>query len=482
MEGPMRKHFVVAVSISLIVLYSGHGISRVRLDKMNLPGYVPGEILVKFKKTASTSYIAQLNTSLGAKTIKAFPSIGVRHIKLRPGEEVPEAIKNYSRDPNVEYAEPNYRIYLHQTFPNDPSFGLLWGLNSASDADIDAPEAWDITQGSANIVIAVIDTGVNYAHTDLTANMWTNPGEDAWADPLDPTTGNRIDDDGNGYVDDWRGWDFLGHEVHIRVPPRVPDNDPMDQSDHGTHVAGTIAAVGNNANGITGVMWTARIMPLRFIDGQGGTTGHAIEAINYAARMGAHIINASWGSYGYSQALYDAIRNSGVLFVSSAGNDFNDNDGALQSYPASFDLPNIISVAATDQSDVLANFSNYGATSVDVGAPGTSIYSSVLARNTVFLDDMEAGDANWAHDATDPLLDTWAVTDTGPPASAEDWGPPYSNSGAWSFTDSPFDAVDNEYDYESTTDAWLGPLNNMNLVGQFGTKLIFWIRTDLDPT
>jgi len=133
-------------------------------------------------------------------------------------------------------------------------------------------------------------------------------------------------------------------------------------------------------------------------------------------------------------------------------------------------------VAATDPSDVLANFSNYGATSVDVGAPGTSIYSSVLARNTVFLDDMEAGDANWAHDATDPLLDTWAVDNTGDPS----YGPPFSNSGAWSFTDSPYNIVDDEWAYENNTDSWLGSFNNFNLVDQFGTKLIFWVRTDLD--
>jgi len=494
MEGPMRKYFLGAIFLALIFAHSIPGIPQVMLDTAKTPQYVPDEILVKFKKTASKADIVQLNTQLGSTAIKEFPSIGVRHIKLKPGETVSDAIKNYSSDPNVEYAEPNYIRHIFQTFPNDLSFGQLWGLNNTGqvvdgttgtlDADIDAPEAWDITTGSATIVIAVTDTGVNYTHTDLAANMWTNPGEDAWINPADPTTGNGIDDDGNGYVDDWRGWDFLGHDDPSLLPGvLIPDNNPMDQSDHGTHVAGTIAAVGNNANGISGVMWTARIMPLRFLDGLGGTDADAIEAINYATSMGAHIINASWGGYGYSQALYDAIANSGVLFIASAGNDANDNDGDNKAYPASYDLPNIISVAATDQDDLLADFSNYGVTSVDVGAPGTNIYSGILGRTQVFFDDMEAGDANWVHDATDPLLDTWVLTDTGPPASPPDYpGPPYSHSGAWSFTDSPYDPVDDDYDYASDTDSWLGLFSAVDLSGQFGTKLTFWVRRNLDPT
>ncbi|UCD72247.1 MAG: S8 family serine peptidase [Syntrophobacterales bacterium] len=478
----MRKYFIAAILLSFILAHAGNGISRVWVDKGKLPQYAPGEILVKFKKDTSKADIAQLNTRLGSKSIKTFPSIGVRRIKIKPGETVAEAVNKYSSDPSVEYAEPNYILHTFQTFPNDPSFGLLWGLDYIQDADIDAPEAWDITTGSANIVIAVIDTGVNYNHTDLAANMWTNPGEDPWAVPTDPATGNGIDDDGNGYIDDWRGWDFLGHKDPILSPDdNTPDNDPMDQSDHGTHVAGTIAAVGDNANGIAGVMWTARIMPLRFLNGQGGTDADAIEAINYAAMMGAHIINASWGGYGYSQALYDAIANSGVLFVAAAANDANDNDGDFKAYPASYDLPNIISVAATDQIDVLADFSNYGATSVDVGAPGVNIYSSILARNPVFFDDMESGDANFAHDAMNPILDTWALTVTGPPPP-EYYGPPYSFSGIWSFTDSPYDPVEDDWNYEPDTDSWLGLFSAIDPVGQFGAKLTFWARSDLGPT
>ena len=497
MEGPMRKYFLGAIFLALILAHSNPGIPRTMLGTAKTPQYVPDEILVKFKKTASKDHIVQFNTQLGATTIKEFPSIGVRHIKLRPGQTVHQAIKDYSSDPNVEYAEPNYIRHVLQTFPNDVSFGQLWGLNNTGqvvnpgdpvagtpDADIDAPEAWDITTGSPTIVIAVTDTGVNYTHTDLAANMWTNPGEDAWINPADPTTGNGIDDDGNGYVDDWRGWDFLGHDDPSLLPGvLIPDNNPMDQSDHGTHVAGTIAAVGNNANGISGVMWTARIMPLRFLDGQGGTDAHAIDAINYAASMGAHIISASWGGYGYSQALYDAIASFGGLFIAAAGNDANDNDGDSKAYPASYDLPNIISVAATDQDDLLADFSNYGATSVDVGAPGTNIYSGILARNPLFFDDMEAGAGNWVHDAPDPVLDTWVLTDTGPPATPPDYpGPPYSHSGAWSFSDSPYDALNDSWDYPSETDSWLGLFSAIDLFGQFGAKLIFWVRLNLDPT
>lgn len=461
-EGHMRKYFLGAISLALILAHSSPGLAQVMLHRGKMPQYVSGEILVKFKKTAPKGDIVQLNTSLGAKTIKEFPSIGVRHIKLKPGETVPEAIKKYSSDPTVEYAEPNYKLYASQTFPNDPSFGELWGLHNIGqvvnapqptagipDADINAPEAWDITTGSATIVIAVTDTGVYYIHGDLAANMWKNPGE---------IPGNGIDDDWNGFVDDYDGWDFFDD-----------DNNPTDQNDHGTHVAGTIAAVGNNAIGVAGVMWTASIMPLRFLGPEGGTTADAIDAINYASMMGAHIINASWGGYGYSQALYDAIKSSGVLFVAAAGNEANDNDGAFKAYPASYNLGNIISVAATDQDDLLADFSNYGVTSVDVGAPGTNIYSSIVARSPLFSDDMEieaTTRANWQHDG---VPDTW------------DWTDQYGSSGTHSWTDSPWSGAADVL-YVEDTNSWLGLFSGVDLVGQVGTKLTFWARHDLGPT
>jgi subtilisin family serine protease len=185
-----------------------------------------------------------------------------------------------------------------------------------------------------------------------------------------------VDDDSNGKIDDARGWDFVDD-----------DNDPMDSDDHGTHVAGTIAAEGNNSAGITGVVWTAQIMPLRFLDAFGsGTVADAIEAIDYAIDNGAKIINASYGSYTSSPLERDAIataRDAGILFVAAAGNDNWNNDSATKHYPSSYDLANIIAVAATDQSDARASFSNYGVTSVDVAAPGKFILSARPDRRTV---------------------------------------------------------------------------------------------------
>ncbi|MFM6602958.1 MAG: S8 family serine peptidase, partial [Microcystis panniformis] len=226
------------------------------------------------------------------------------------------------------------------------------------DADIDAPEAWDIQTGNPNLVIGVIDTGVDYNHPDLASNIWTNPGEIA---------GDGIDNDGNGYIDDIHGWDFAYN-----------DNDPSDVHGHGTHISGTIAGKGNNGVGVTGVAWNAKIMPLKFLNDQGsGSTSNAILAINYATAKGVKLTNNSWGGGVYSQALYDAINaagQAGALFIAAAGNDAKNTDTS-PSYPASYDLPNIISVASTTRTDALSSFSNYGLTSVDLGAPGSDIYS-----------------------------------------------------------------------------------------------------------
>lgn len=208
--------------------------------------------------------------------------------------------------------------------------------------------------------VAVIDTGVDYKHPDLAANMWTNPGE---------IPGNGVDDDGNGFIDDVHGYDFCNF-----------DGDPADDHGHGTHVAGTIAAVGNNDVGVVGVNWNARVMAVKFLCGSGsGTTSGAISAVLYAADMGARVMNNSWGGGGFSQALKDAITTAdqaGALFVAAAGNSSVDND-ATPHYPSSYDVPNVMAVAATDHNDARAGFSNYGAVSVDLGAPGVSILSTV---------------------------------------------------------------------------------------------------------
>jgi subtilisin family serine protease len=345
---------------------------------------------------------------------------------------VEEALEIYRNDPDVEYVEPNYYRYATATTPDDtffiPPFERLWGLhNTGQDvngttgtvgADIDAIEAWDTTTGSINVVVAVIDSGVDYNHPDLAANIWINQAE------LTGTPG--VDDDGNGMIDDIRGWDFVDD-----------DNDPIDSDDHGTHVAGTVAAVGNNNTGITGVSWTAKIMILRFLNGFGvGTDANAIRAIEYANANGAHIINNSWGGGGFNQFLKDA---------------------------SSYTSSNIIAVAATDQNDSRASFSSYGATSVDVAAPGANIFSSRPDRQTVWSDDFDSGLVGWIMNKV----------------SGKDWGltAALSFSPANSLTDSQ-PPPDNNYD--NGTDSWaIAPV--LDLSSHRGTKLEFKLNGSSEP-
>jgi len=374
--------------------------------------YVPGEVLVKFRDEASSSGIRSLNTDMGAHELRAVSAhTGVIHqYKLDGTLSVDEAVAKYQHNPAVEYAEPNY-LYQLQAIPDDAQFDTLWGLHNTgqavngstgkADADIDAPEAWEITTGSSDVIIAVIDSGIAYDHPDLAPNIWTNPGEIA---------GDGIDNDRNGFVDDVHGWDFL-----------MNDHEPMDPVDfnlkgnpgHGTHVAGIIAGAGNNGTGITGVMWTARLMALK----AGGvnrslSTTAIISAIQYAITKGARVINASFGGSGCSLAFYNAVsaaNDAGILFVAAAGNGgddgIGDDNASAPSFPANFSapsvcngqqkaaLPNVIAVAATDQNDQLATFSNFGSSTVQVAAPGVRINSTAPTSNvtTVLFHDFDSG-------------------------------------------------------------------------------------------
>ena len=337
--------------------------------------YVQGELLVKYKDSVRSVAAEYFRSRWRVSTLRSFRRIGVQHVKLPRDMTVEEALEIYRNDPDVEYVEPNYRRYA-TAIPNDSFFSNLWGLNNAGDTDIDAPEAWDITQGNSNVVVAVLDSGVDYDHPDLAANMWVNSDEQLGNANADGFPGIQgVDDDGdglidedsqdrqpgdfgytndladdddeNGYVDDIRGWDFADD-----------DNDPMDSDDHGTHVAGTIAAEGNNGIGITGVSWAAKIMPLRFLNAFGvGTDADAIRAIEYANANGAHIINNSWGGGGFNQFLKDAIDASSAVVVCAAGNAGTNND-SVPHYPSSYTSSNFIAVAAADQNDSRGCFSN----------------------------------------------------------------------------------------------------------------------------
>lgn len=333
--------------------------------------FVAGEVIVGLEDGVSVSEqrgVVAVGAELGASVETAVPELGLRVLDLPAGVGVGEAIRKYEDTPGVEFAEPNYIVRPVQA-TSDPGFPQLWGLentgqnNGTPDADVDAPEGWPLVQDASPVVVAVIDSGVEVNHPDLRENIWVNPGEVA---------GNGIDDDGNGHVDDVNGWDFANGDASVY--------DGL-QDDHGTHVAGTIAAEPDNGLGIVGVARNTKVMPLKFIEGDGGSVSDAIAAIDYAVRMGVPVSNNSWGGAGNSLSLRLAIERAGEqdhLFVAAAGNSGANNDSPAEaSYPASYDSENIISVAATDRRDRLAGFSNYGATKVDLGAPGADILSTI---------------------------------------------------------------------------------------------------------
>lgn len=265
----------------------------------------------------------------------------------------------------LKYVEPDYLVKLSEIIPNDPYYSRLWALLSRSnDVDIDAPEAWEITTGSSEVVVGVVDTGIDWTHKDLQANMWRNLGE----------TINGIDDDGNGYVDDYYGWNSISDSWYSR-----------DDHSHGTHCAGTIGATGNNNMGLPGVNWNVKLMSLKFLGANGwGSYSDAIQVIDYAIKqkkrgVNLRVLSNSWGGSWYSHSLYEAIvraNNAEILFVAAAGNDNKNNDSSA-SYPANYNVPNVISVAAVDSAGRRASFSNYGKRTVDLGAPGVSIFSTV---------------------------------------------------------------------------------------------------------
>ncbi|MFQ5592292.1 MAG: S8 family serine peptidase, partial [Phycisphaerae bacterium] len=332
------------------------------------------------QKPLTMAQRVSIHSARGTTKLYSCKTIPVDVVRVTARADLQAIAAQYAAVPEVAYVEPNY-IYETHAVPNDLRFGELWGMHNLGqtggtlDADIDAPEAWDITTGSRNIIVGVIDTGVDYTHPELAANMWTNDAE------LYGVTG--VDDDGNGIVDDIHGARWVSGNG------TPTSGDPLDDHGHGTHVSGTIGARGDNNQGVAGVNWNIRIMGLKFLkpDGRGGasgTTADVISAIEYAVAEGAHLTSNSWGGGPYSQGLKDAIDAAGAagqLFVAAAGNS-NSNNDIYPAYPASYDSPTILSVAATDRNDLRAYFpgwwgSNWGATTVDLAAPGVDILSTL---------------------------------------------------------------------------------------------------------
>ena len=338
------------------------------------------EVLVKFKSGVSLETIETLTTRLNDRVEDRIENIaGWTSIDDLDNADADTIVAKYSSLPEVEYAEPNFEISLDEAgpldpiLPHDPQFTDQWALANSGQrggkqgADISATLAWATTTGSENVVVAVLDSGVDYNHEDLRENMWKRPAS------MDPYQDAEL-----GTIDDEYGFSAI---------EGLPD--PMDDNGHGTHCAGIIGAEGENNLGIAGVNWKVQIMPLKFMSSGGfGTTKDAIEAINYVidrkkAGVNVRIISASWGSTQKSRALEEVIRKAyenDILFVAAAGNATTDNDRRPH-FPSSYDVPNVVSVAALDRNDQLAKFSNYGAKSVAIAAPGVEILSTWLGNS-----------------------------------------------------------------------------------------------------
>ena len=348
--------------------------------KTTVVGASEDSVLVMYKKGTSAAMRAHAR-SLVKATISDINKDGVddnysailsgRLAKFKvSGMSSKEAIKRLQNHAAIEYVEPDYRVSI-ASVPNDPDFSSLWGLHNegqtggVADADIDAVEAWSISTGSREVVVGVIDTGVDYSHEDLADNAWINPGE---------IPGDGIDNDGNGYIDDVHGINAI-----------TDSGDPMDDQGHGTHVSGTIGASGNNGTGVVGVNHEVSIAGCKFLSADGtGSTSDAIKCIDYMVDLknqgvNVRVLNNSWGGGGFSQALADAITASeqaDILFVAAAGNDAVDNDQNPH-YPSNYEHDSVLSVASTDNRDNMSSFSQWGLTSVDLGAPGSAILSTV---------------------------------------------------------------------------------------------------------
>ncbi len=324
--------------------------------------FVPGQVIVKLKKGASSAALAAVQAPGAAAVSLGKSSL----VTLRADVSVEAAVASLAASPDVEYVQPNWIRHILAT-PNDPSYGSQWGWPKIS-----APQAWDVTTGGTTIAVNVTDTGADLTHPDLAANIWTNA--------LEASGTPGVDDDGNGYVDDIHGWNAITNT-----------GNPQDDNGHGTHTAGTIGAVTNNGVGVAGANWHAKIVPCKFLSASGsGSDADAVECVNYMiatknnAASGADIrvSSNSWGGGGSAPALKAAIQDAGdngILWVNAAGNSAVDNDcKPADAYPSVENTTNMLAVASTTSTDAMSSFSQYGASSVDIGAPGSNITSTYM--------------------------------------------------------------------------------------------------------
>ncbi len=348
----------VAPNDRFIVRFSRDAVRELRAASSDLAGY------------SSDQLIDGMEQLIGGTELKELPSIDAAVLEIKPGSLNEALAQELLEQGVIDFIEPDYLVSIGRT-PNDPQLSTTWGLHNTgqnsgtADIDIDGPDAWDTITDAGNLVVGVVDTGIDYNHPDLRDNMWVNTGEIA---------SNGIDDDANGVVDDIHGLNAVAN-----------NGNPFDDNNHGTHCAGTIGGVGNNGIGVAGVAWRVKLMALKFLSASGsGYTSDAIETIAYAVQMkqrgvNLRVLSNSWGGGGFSQSLETAIsqaNQAGIIFIAAAGNSARNND-SIANYPSNYALENVVSVAALDRNGNLASFSNYGATKVHVGAPGVAVYSTV---------------------------------------------------------------------------------------------------------
>jgi thermitase len=430
--GRVSARLILLGSAALAALIAVGSTAAVRKPSPQAPPPALRQLIVRFAPGVDARERAALAREHSTGVARDLRVADLAVVPVPDGRSPEAAAEALEREPGILYAEPNYVRKPAAQTPNDPRWGELWGLRKVA-----APDAWDATTGSDTVTVAVVDTGIADNHPDLADNIWLNAAEQL----------NGLDDDGNGYRDDVRGWDFVSE-----------DRNPSDESGHGTHVAGTIGARGNNATGVTGVNWRVKLMALRAGSDFGLADSDIIAAFRYACAKGAKVVNGSFGGPGSSRALRDAISACpSSLFVFAAGNDGSDNDQD-PTYPCAYTDLNILCVAATGPDDVLPGWSSYGRTSVDLAAPGVSILSTSLVQ-TVYSESFDG-----------PELVGWETGGTG------SWGrtteaavsPPYS------MTESPGGP------HADDARTWLRRTAPLDLRGYSDCSLEYRIRSDFD--